>query len=200
MKIKSHANGIGEIFFTSDHHFGHQSVIAMCNRPFASVEEMDAAMIEQWNAVVRPRDLVWHLGDFAFRCEPERMKKIFARLNGQKHLIRGNHDRKHVQSLAWTSIQDAAHITVDGHRIHLSHYAHRVWPAQYRGAIHLYGHSHGRLPGHSTTMDVGVDAVGYLPLTLAHIKEKLAQLLVAPIPDNIDALDQEQDEAADFTV
>ena len=198
MKLISHAHGIGDVFFTSDHHFGHAAVIGMCDRCFMSVEAMDAAMIESWNAVVRPRDVVWHLGDFAFRCDPERLRKIFNMLHGQKHLIIGNHDRKATLDLPWTSAGDAAHITVDGQRIHLSHYAHRVWPGQYRGAIHLYGHSHGRLPGNSMTMDVGVDNVGYLPLTLTHIRERLATLPPALIPDEADALDEES--VTDFTV
>lgn len=193
MKLKSHAHGIGDVYFCSDHHFGHAAVIGMCDRPFETVEEMDQAMIEQWNAIVRPRDVVWHLGDFAYRCDPERLRKIWHRLHGQKHLIRGNHDRQATLQLPWVSQQDAGHITVDGQRIHLSHYAHRVWPGQYRGAIHLFGHSHGRLPGNSTTMDVGVDAVGYLPLTLEHIREKLAKLPVAPIPDDIDAIEETAD-------
>ncbi len=32
-------------FLTADHHFGHAPIIGYCARPFASVEEMDAAMI-----------------------------------------------------------------------------------------------------------------------------------------------------------
>ena len=45
---------MGKIYFTSDNHFGHEGVIRFDNRPFASVEEMDAEMIRRWNAKVTP--------------------------------------------------------------------------------------------------------------------------------------------------
>lgn len=52
-------------FFTADHHFGHAGAIQMCGRPFASVDEMTRELVARWNAVVSPRDGIWHLGDFA---------------------------------------------------------------------------------------------------------------------------------------
>ena len=52
-------------FFTSDTHFGHENIIKYCNRPFTSTEEMDKALISNWNKVVKPEDTVFHLGDFA---------------------------------------------------------------------------------------------------------------------------------------
>ena len=52
------------IFVTADHHFGHANIIEYTNRPFASVEEMDAALIAAWNERVTDYDLVYHLGDF----------------------------------------------------------------------------------------------------------------------------------------
>src|SRR3978361_1949415 len=90
--------------FTADHHFGHENIIGLSSRPFASIEEMDKCMIERWNEVVAPGDNVWHLGDFAFRCELRRMRSIFSRLNGSKHLIPGNHDDRDTLSLGWASV------------------------------------------------------------------------------------------------
>ena len=49
------------VFFFSDTHFGDHRVLNLYPRPFGSVGEMDAAMIERWNAVVGPEDEVWHL-------------------------------------------------------------------------------------------------------------------------------------------
>ncbi len=54
------------IFFTSDTHFGHKDIIDYYKRPYASVEEMDAALEKNWNETVKPNDKVYHLGDFAF--------------------------------------------------------------------------------------------------------------------------------------
>ncbi|MHA6692479.1 metallophosphoesterase family protein [Devosia sp. A449] len=192
MKLKSFQNGIGQIFFTADQHFGHRSVIGMCNREFDDVDQMDREMVEAWNSVVGPRDVVFHLGDFAHRADPERARKIFYRLNGQKHLILGNHDRKHTQALQWTSQQQMLHLTVDNQRLHLCHYGMRVWPGMWRNAVHLYGHSHGRLPGNRMSMDVGVDSVGYYPVTVEHIQQKLLKLPVVEFPEDLDEGDEDE--------
>ena len=59
--------------------------------------------------------------------------------------------------------------------IRLSHYAHRVWPGMHLGDIHLYGHSHGSLPGTAASLDVGVDSWDWAPVRLSEIREALAE-------------------------
>lgn len=78
-------------FIISDTHFGHANIIRYCNRPFASVEEMDKALIEKWNSVVSKDDTVIHLGDVGLGSKTY-IKNILSQLNGNKILIRGNHD------------------------------------------------------------------------------------------------------------
>ena len=81
------------IYFTSDQHFYHSNVIAYCARPFASVEEMNLAIVANWNAVVRPEDTVYVLGDFSLAIRPV---ELFSHLlNGTKFFIPGNHDWCH---------------------------------------------------------------------------------------------------------
>jgi calcineurin-like phosphoesterase family protein len=81
-------------FLTADQHFGHRSIIEYCGRPFATVEEMDEALVTAWNETVGPDDEVWHLGDFALSSK-EAAKTTFSRLHGRKTLlILGNHDRR----------------------------------------------------------------------------------------------------------
>lgn len=77
-------------FFTADTHFGHRGVLGMCQRPFTDIEEHDAALVAAWNAIVGPRDTVWHLGDFALGASPERCADLFRRLQGRKRLVRGD--------------------------------------------------------------------------------------------------------------
>lgn len=78
--------------FTSDLHFWHLNVISYCNRPFKTVEEMNEALIANWNAVVRDDDIVFVMGDFSMGSR-DQMKSIVPRLKGRKRLISGNHDR-----------------------------------------------------------------------------------------------------------
>lgn len=152
-------------FFTSDTHFGHANIIHHCSRPFATINEMDDVLIENWNAVVGPKDTVWHLGDFSMGGA-EDAQRYRSCLNGRIHLIWGNHDRNSVRSLPiWASSQYATEIRLDGHDITLCHYAMRVWNRSHRGSLMLYGHSHGGLPGN----DVGVDVWNFRPVTLDQI-------------------------------
>ena len=147
------------VFFTADTHFGHANIIKHQGRPFDDVAGHDAALIRAWNATVGPRDLVYHLGDFAFKAAAP-VREVRAKLNGQIYLILGNHDALNVEDRrVFQHVADVAEVKVDGRRIWLSHYAHRVWPRSHHGAWHLYGHSHGSLPDDpdARATDVGVD-------------------------------------------
>jgi calcineurin-like phosphoesterase family protein len=80
-------------FFIADTHFGHRNIIRFEQtkpfRPFETIEEHDEELIRRWNEVVKPNDVVWHLGDVAFG---KKALALCARLNGSKRLIMGNHD------------------------------------------------------------------------------------------------------------
>jgi calcineurin-like phosphoesterase family protein len=84
------------VFLTSDTHFGHAGVCRFTEadgvtkiRPWTDPDEMDEEMIKRWNATVRPNDKVYHLGDVVIN---RKSLATLARLNGDKVLIRGNHD------------------------------------------------------------------------------------------------------------
>jgi len=79
-------------WFTSDHHLGHEKIISLSGRPFETVEEMNSVLIERHNAVVGKNDLVWVLGDVAMGAIAETLP-LWARFNGKKILVSGNHDR-----------------------------------------------------------------------------------------------------------
>jgi calcineurin-like phosphoesterase family protein len=83
---------MSDFWFTSDHHFGHENIIDFCNRPYASVYEMNADLIERWNARVRPDDLVYYVGDIVMGPGRKESMKLIAQLNGRKLLLPGNHD------------------------------------------------------------------------------------------------------------
>lgn len=164
---------MSKTWFTSDTHFGHVAVIEYCKRPFSSVEEMDASLIAAWNDVVAPNDVVWHLGDVVFRGDPA---GYLDQLHGRIHIILGNHDSpSKLRRTRAIWVGEVKYLRVGGQRIYLSHYAHRTWPRSDQGSFHLYGHSHGDLPGLGRSMDVGVDANGYRPLLLEDVLARLEQ-------------------------
>jgi calcineurin-like phosphoesterase family protein len=84
------------VFLVSDTHFGHAGVCRFTRndgvtklRPWDNPEEMDEEMVKRWNETVRPNDKVYHLGDVVIN---RKSLNIMHRLNGDKVLIRGNHD------------------------------------------------------------------------------------------------------------
>lgn len=156
------------MFFTADTHFGHTNIIKYCNRPFSSIEEMDEILIENWNKIVTKKDIIYHLGDVAFRNAEQYVKK----LNGQIHLITGNHDRKRLDR--YRSISQIKVIRSVNPKIVMCHHALRSWPFSHNGAWHLYGHSHGRLPeNESLSFDIGVDCWEYKPVSYEMVREKM---------------------------
>ncbi len=179
-------------FLISDTHFGHEGIIRLCNRPFVNVREMDDAMIEGWNAVVRRDDTVIHCGDFAYRYPVDKLPALFAALNGKKVLVRGNHDGPATLALPWVSQHDILYASIDSQRVVACHYAMRTWPGIRKGALMLYGHNHGRLPGNSQSMDIGVDVMGFAPVRLNTIKARLATLPPIVDPEGGDELDGDE--------
>lgn len=168
--------------FTSDLHFNHRSIIDYCSRPWATVPDMNEGLIERWNAVVRPKDTTWVLGDFGFNggsYEGYDLLGIFLRLHGKKNLVIGNHDEKNpkVLKLPWDLITPMA--TVRGEnkmRAVACHYPMETWkyPERY---IMLHGHSHGTLQTvKPRRFDVGVDVPdwGYGPIAFETLWELAA--------------------------
>jgi calcineurin-like phosphoesterase family protein len=159
------------IWFTADTHFGHAGALSLYRRPFASVAEMNAAMIEGWNDTVSPNDDIWHLGDFALRTGTDAAGDLLHQLNGRKHLVTGNNDPPEIAGLPhWSSVQAYAEFTVDAHRLVLCHYAFRTWNGMGKGALNLHGHSHGRLKPLPRQTDVGVDAWDFRPIAVHQMR------------------------------
>jgi len=159
------------IWFTSDTHFGHANIIKFCDRPFSDIREMNEKLIHNWNSVVKPGDDVYHMGDFSFERNPEVTAR---RLMGNKHLVKGNHDKAHHMNLIrphFEWIKDYYSLRVGNDRFILFHYPIRNWHHCYKGTIHLFGHSHGGTPDMGKSTDVGVDCWKYTPVHIDTILE-----------------------------
>lgn len=153
--------------YCADFHFGHAAALkwGLPTRSFASVEDMDTAIIERVNERVGAADLLYILGDFAVSADAEYVAHCFHSMRGRKVLVVGNHDTDNkgrlkpaLAGLPWDVPPSSALETKDGgQRLYLAHYAHRVWPASHYGAWHFFGHSHGALPSVGRSRDVGID-------------------------------------------
>lgn len=150
-----------QIWFIADTHFGHANILTYSNRPFATIQEHDEALIANWNACIRATDDVYFLGDFAYRNRSSALE-IRGQLQGRIHFIEGNHDdaaRRIRDEFVW--FRDVFMLKMRERDIWLAHYAHRVWNKCHLGSWHLYGHSHNSLTDdpNSRSIDVGVDAI-----------------------------------------
>lgn len=157
---------MGNVFITSDTHFGHANIIKYANRPFESVEEMNEALVENWNSVVKQGDKVYHLGDVTMNSKS---LDIMSRLNGRKVLIKGNHD-----------IQKLKFYTPHFYDIRGSHelgsfiLTHipvnkEQWERYPDGNIH--GHLHEKIMDDPWYINVSVEQTNYTPIAFDEISK-----------------------------
>lgn len=175
-----------DIFFTSDTHLLGETLIKYKKRPFPTTDDHDRCIIRKWNQTVKPGDIVYHLGDFAdtgySRKNMPIVENLLKSLNGTKILIKGNHDTDAVtKAKGWGSVHDLLNIRVDGNqRFVLCHYSMQTWQFKKQGAIHLFGHSHGKLKGVDRSMDVGVDNNHFTPIKLERVLKIMEMKDIGP--------------------
>lgn len=188
-------------FVTSDTHFGHARISELAQRPFTSVEEMDAELIRRWNETVPPDAVVLHLGDLALGPIAESLART-AVLNGRRLLVPGNHDRVSpatqtnraierfrplYEDVGWTVLPEVLRGRRAGRILLASHYPYRGdSQAEERHSSHrpedaglplIHGHTHARSHGaDGHQFHVGVDAFDYTPIPFAVIDAWLEEL------------------------
>lgn len=133
-------------YFIADLHFGHANVLSFDNRLFKDIEEHDRMLINNWNEVVGYEDDVYILGDISFLSSPKTIL-ILRQLNGEKHLIIGNHDGKLLKNRDFRNefVEICHYKELDignGKSVVLSHYPMPFFKNHYYNWIHLYGHVH----------------------------------------------------------
>ena len=166
---------MNKIFFTADLHFGHKNILRHCkNRPFAEQEDTkahDAWLMELWNSTIGKKDTIYILGDLTFLGSDD-ARRLVEKLNGQKHLIVGNHDGS-VEKLTnyfvtVTSLKDivikptSCPAIRENISLTLCHYPLVSWNKKPDGALMLHGHCHGRIDEFNSEceelrFDVGID-------------------------------------------
>lgn len=162
---------------------------------------MDEALIERWNSVVKPDDIVFHLGDFAFATN-SRWKEIIQRLNGNIYLIVGNHDEirypGHQVFELFEGVTTQLALKIDNRHVYLNHYPFLCYGGTYRNpkqaVIQLFGHIHSgpNCEGADTNRlvnlfpyqyDVGVDNNNYTPVSWQQVQE----IINKQVEDSIEA-------------
>lgn len=134
---------MGKFFYIADWHYDHANCIAFDNRPFKNAKEMNEQLIERWNNVVSNDDIVYILGDM-FWCKPKDATYVLDKLNGQKILIKGNHDRCNDRDFAnrFAMITSYLEIKDNDRNVVLCHYPITCFKNHFYGWYHLYGHVH----------------------------------------------------------
>ena len=172
-----------EIFFTSDTHFGHSNIIKYCARPFDNTNDMDEALINNWNAKVPKDGIVYHLGDFAWGSI-NYWEKIREQLNGEIILIYGNHDEKYLNNKLmyklFKEVTPQKKIWINKIPIYMNHYPFLCFGGSYKGlgaTWQLFGHVHSNPRSEEgldhkrlvncfpTQYDVGVDNNNFTPVS-----------------------------------
>lgn len=128
-------------WFIADTHFSHANIIRYANRPFASVEEMDYALINNWNLCVSEDDQVFFLGDFGLGSV-QYLQSICAKLKGNKICIRGNHDANpnRMNRIGFSVVLEAAFLKIGHNNVELIHVPTDRPPAHFQ----LHGHVHDK--------------------------------------------------------
>lgn len=157
----------------SDTHFGHRNVVNFLRedgskmRPWNDIDKMDEDMIILWNNVVKPGDRVYHLGDVVInrRCLP-----ILNRLNGEKVLIKGNHDIFKLREYL-PYFEDIRSYVVS-QKIIMSHIP--IHPdSKGRFIANVHGHLHHRKLEDPWYFNACVEHTNYQPILFDKILEKV---------------------------
>lgn len=166
-------------YYIGDLHFGHKNVLKHDERPFETVEEMDDALIKNWNSIVTNEDDVYIVGDFLYGSHHIGRDAYWylQQLKGKKHLIIGNHDNKLIKDINakryLESIEHIAYVKDDERDVYICHYPMAEWNGFFRGSYHVYGHIHNNLnesyyfmKKYDRALNAGCMINNFIPVTL----------------------------------
>lgn len=153
-----------QVWLVSDTHFNHTNIIKYSGRPYDDVVAMNEALILNWNSVVDPEDIVFHLGDVGLFRHPSQAKEIVQQLNGKKILIYGNHDRR---KWDWINIgfMAAQRGPLKFNQYMFSHKP--LIPSQNpHKLINIHGHIHEKDSMFPWQINISVERTNYTPVQL----------------------------------
>jgi len=170
IKINVDKMDLNKIFLTGDLHLNHTNIIAYCNRPFTSVNEMNKVLVHNWNKTVKKDDTVFYLGDLAFGRNKNKIPYWLKKLNGKIFLIRGNHDQGNFKS---TLYFDKCIISYKEREILLIHNPNQM--PEWKGWI-IHGHHHNKHPDTypfinrtNKTINVSTELTNFKPISFKYL-------------------------------
>lgn len=143
---------VSKIFFTSDTHFNHDREFVYSPRGFKTIQEMNGALVKNWNETVGNDDDIYVLGDFFLGTDFNYIQEVLNKLNGRIHLVTGNHDTpsKITEYTSWNNIveiADALRIRYKKREFFLCHYPVLTASLEQdpdKAVINLFGHTHSK--------------------------------------------------------
>jgi calcineurin-like phosphoesterase family protein len=165
---------MNKTFLISDMHFGHKNIMLYENRPFATVEEMDNAMIQNWNLAVGKDDAVFVLGDVSF-YNKDNTARIIKSLHGIKTLIVGNHDDSH--SAAWwceAGFEEVYRYPIIFEDFYILSHA-PLYLSRNMPYANIHGHIHHLKYADKQFFNVSVECINYTPIAFEEIKISLSK-------------------------
>ena len=164
---------MANVYFISDLHLGHSNILKFGQRSFDSIEEHDDALVQSWNSVVRPNDLVWVLGDVAM--DVQALDRAMSRMVGRKRLILGNHDTFDTQ-VYLKYFERVSAFEKRYHGLVMTHIPIHPQEMQWRNwKTNVHGHIHNGLIdlADEQYINVNVDIVGMIPVSLDQLRERI---------------------------
>jgi calcineurin-like phosphoesterase family protein len=147
--------------FAADLHDSHRKIIDIHGRPTTEEEHREWLITEVINRYVGKKDKLFLLGDVSFASKIDAERHFLSRLNGEKVLVEGNHDRNINKSTYFREIKTRKNFNFSrgGVNIHivLDHYPIASWERKVYGSWHLHGHVHGKFVNSGLSWDVGID-------------------------------------------
>ena len=173
-----------EIFWTADTHYDHNRIVTQYGRPFTDIYEMNQSLVDNINDIAGRRDLLYHLGDVSW-CDPA---IFFDLIKCRVKLVVGNHDKRRMRQLrrlAESGRIEMFHgyldLKINKQKITACHYPMRAWNCSVHGAWLLHGHTHGKIENPDfLTMDVGVDANEFKPVSHDQVINRMEQFKQGP--------------------
>lgn len=161
---------MSKIWMTSDQHFFHKKIIEYANRPFSDVKAMNSKLIDNWNSVVSKDDTVWILGDFSFYCNRDDLVDLVGKLNGNKNIILGNHDRwRPLGYFIGCGFSFASKYPIIFDTVFLL--SHRPRTTVEKPFFNIHGHTHIHSTENKRCYNVSVDATEFYPKEFIEIKK-----------------------------